>query len=86
MTTLNLNSKKVAKQTVNIIAEFVYNNRQVLSNDLKMFYCDVKGIIEMQLNKKAANRLTMEQILERAYNIEGYVLASGAASFETEFI
>lgn len=86
MTTLNLNSKKVTTSTSKMIAEFIYANRETLSNEMKMFYNNVKGIIDLQLNKKAARRMSMEQILERAYNIESYVLASGAASFETQFV
>ena len=85
MTTLNLQSKKVTASTSKSIAEFIYSNREALSNELKMFYNDVKGLIDLQLNKKAARRMSMEQILERAYNIESYVLASGATSFETQF-
>ena len=86
MTALNLKSKKVTASTSKIISEFIYLNRETLSNDLKMFYNDVKGLIDLQLNKKASKRMTMEQILERAYNIDSYVLAAGAASFETQFI
>ena len=86
MKTLNLTSKKVTESSAKEIGLFVYNNKEKMSNELKMFYQDVKGIIEIQLKKKAKKRMNMQQILERAYNIESYVLASGAASFETQFV
>jgi hypothetical protein len=86
MTTFNIAKMPVSKTTVTKITEFVYENRATIGNDQKMFYADVKGLIAIQLNKKAANRLTMAQIMERAYNIESYILAAGAASVTTEFI
>lgn len=76
----------VSKKTVTQITEFVYNNRASIGNEQKLFYADVKGLITIQLKKKAANRLSMAQIMERAYNIESYILAAGAASVTTEFI
>jgi len=84
--TLNLQDKKVTKSTVKLIAEFKYNNRNELSNELKMFYSDVEGLIDIQLRKCAAQRMSMAEILERAYNIEKYVLAIGAVSFTTIFV
>jgi len=86
MNILNLQNSKVSKGTVKSITEFVYTNRADLSNEMKMFYCDVKCLIERQLTKPSANRMTMPQILERSYNIELYILNAGAASVETEFI
>lgn len=86
MKTLNLSSKKVTASTSKIISEFIYANRETLSNDLKLFYNDVKVFINFQIKKKASTKMSMEQILERAYNIESYVLASGASSYETHFI
>lgn len=82
MKTLNLSNATVTKKTSVNIRNFVYDNRFELSSELKMFYQDVAGLIDMQLNKKF-NRLTIGQILERAYNIDMYVLQSGASSFET---
>lgn len=86
MTLLNLSTATVSKSTVGRIDMFVYKNRNELSNELKMFYKDVAGLISIQLRKSTCRRMTIEQILERAYNIEKYVLASGAASFETIYI
>jgi len=86
MTTLNLQSRKVNQKTANEIAAFVYENRNILSNELKMFYQDVKGFIEIQVRKAETRRMNMQQILDRSYNIDTYVLASGASSFTTEFI
>lgn len=86
MTTLNLQSKIVNQATANQIAAFVYENRNELSNEMKLFYQDVKGFIEMQLNKTAARRMNMAEILERSYNIEQYILKSGAAAVEVKFI
>jgi len=86
MTTLNVAILPVSKKTITQITEFVYNNRAFIGNNQKLFYADVKGLITIQLNKPAANRLTMAQIMERAYNINTYILASGAASVTTEFV
>jgi hypothetical protein len=86
MTTLNLQSKKVNQATANEIAAFVYENRNALSIELKMFYQDVKGFIEMQVKKPVSHRMNMQQILDRSYNIEQYILNSGAAAVTTEFI
>lgn len=86
MTTLNISKMPVSKMTISQITEFVYNNRASLGNEQKLFYLDVKGLITIQLKKPAANRLTMAQIMERAYNIDAYILAAGAASVTTEFI
>lgn len=83
---MKLQSLKVSKATVTAITAFVYENRSSLSNEMKMFYGDAKGLIEIQLRKPASRRLTMTEVLERAYNIEQYVLKSGACGVETEFI
>ena len=80
---MNLQAMKVTKGTYEAIKNFVYNNRESMTFDLKVFYGDVAGLIHMQLQKKAARRMSMQQVLERAYNIEKYVLAAGADSFET---
>lgn len=86
MTTLNIANLPVSKKTVAQITVFVYENRATIGNEQKLFYADVKGLIDIQLKKKAANRLTMAQIIERAYNIDAYILAAGAASVTTEFV
>ena len=86
MKTLKLEGKKVTNGTAIEIAEFVYANKNEMSNELKLFYQDVKGLIDVQLSKKANYRMSMGEILERAFNIEKYVMASGAVSFETKFI
>lgn len=86
MKTLNLQSLKISKSTVTLITEFVYNNRTELSNELKMFYNDAKGLIEIQLRKPKTQRMSMLECLERAYNIDSYILKSGAASVETQFL
>lgn len=86
MTTLNISKMPVSKKTITQITELVYNNRAALGNEQKLFYLDVKGLIAIQLKKPAANRLTMSQIMERAYNIDAYILAAGASSVTTEFV
>lgn len=86
MTTLNISTLPVSKKTITQITEFVYNNRASIGNEQKLFYADVKGLITIQLKKPAANRLTMAQIMERAYNIDAYILAAGAAEVTTEFV
>jgi hypothetical protein len=86
MKTLNIATLPVSKKTITQIAEFVYENRTTIGNEQKLFYADVKGLITIQLNKPASRRLTMAQIMERAFNIDAYILASGAASVTTEFV
>lgn len=86
MNTLNIANLPVSKKTITQITKFVYENRFVLGNEQKLFYADVKGLIAMQLKKTASNRLSMAAIMERAYNIDAYILAAGAASVTTEFI
>jgi hypothetical protein len=86
MTILNLQSKPVNQNTANEIAAYVYNNRHEMSNGLMVFYQDVKGFIEMQLRKPVSRRMNMQQILDRAYNIEQFILNSGAASYKMEVI
>jgi hypothetical protein len=86
MITLNLNNKKVTKGTLNEIKNFVYENRQSMGNEQKVFYSDVQRIMEQELRKPADSRMTMAAITERAYNIESYILAAGADSVTTEVI
>jgi hypothetical protein len=86
MTTFNIANMPVSKKTITQITEYVYNNRASIGNEQKLFYADVKGLIIIQLRKPAANRLSMAQIMERAYNIDAYILAAGAASVTTEFV
>jgi hypothetical protein len=86
MKTLNLNSKPVTLKTHSEIVKFVYDNRFSLGNEQKLFYSNVKSILEKELRKPATKRITMAAITERAYNIESYILAAGAASVTTEFI
>lgn len=86
MKTLNIASLPVNNKTIAQITEFVYENRATIGNEQKLFYLDVKGLIAIQLKKAAAARLSMPQIMERAYNIDAYILAAGAASVTTEFV
>lgn len=86
MKNLNLNTSTISKTTIKNIDLFVYENRYELSNELKMFYKDVAGLIEIQLKKSLSRRMNMNQIMERAYNIDSYVIATGAASFDKLFI
>lgn len=86
MKTLNIAILPVSKKTITQISEFVYENRASIGNEQKLFYADVKGLISIQLKKLTANRLTMAQIMERAYNIDAYILAAGAVSVTTEFV
>ena len=82
----NLNSKKVSKATIKEIQSFVYENRNELSVNMKLFYSDVVAFIDIQLKKCASQRMSMTEILERSYNIETYVLNSGACSYEVEYL
>jgi hypothetical protein len=84
--TMKLANMKVTKGTYKAIIEFNYNNKNVLTKEMLLFYCDVAAMIDLQLTKKAAHRMSMQEILERCYNIEQYVLNAGAASFETIFV
>lgn len=86
MKTLNIKSMPVNKKTIAAITSFVYENRCQLGNEQKLFYADVKGLIEIQLSKPASQRLTMSQLCERAFNIDKYILAAGATSVTTEFV
>lgn len=86
MKTLNVATLPVSKKTITQITEFVYENRATIGDEQKLFYADVKGLIDIQLKKHAAIRLNMAQIMERAYNIDAYILAAGAASVTTEFV
>lgn len=86
MKTLNLNNKPVTLKTHSEIVKFVYENRFAIGNEVKLFYSDVQRIMEQELRKPSSRRLTMAKITERAYNIDAYILAAGAASVTTEFI
>jgi hypothetical protein len=86
MKTLNLNNKKVSKGALTEIKNFVYENRLAIGDEQKLFYSDVQRIMEQELRKPAARRMTMTSITERAHNIEYYILAAGATSVTTEFI
>lgn len=79
---LNLETKKVTKGTAKLIRLYVYENREQLGWALKLFYSDIAGMIDRQLLKPAASRLSMAEIMERVYNIESYILAAGAVSYE----
>lgn len=85
MKTLNLTTASINKKTSDKIRAFVYDNRNQLSSEIKLFYQDVAGLIDIQLSKPVKNRMVIKQILERAYNIDFYVLQTGAASIETQF-
>ncbi len=86
MEILNLESKKVSPSTVKTINSFIYENKNSISIEVKTFYRDVEGFISRELRKKSSLRMSMLEILERAYNIEKYVIESGAASFETHYV
>jgi len=89
MAHLNLESLKVTKSTANLIRSFLWENKNELSNEMKLFYNDVLSMIERNAAKSKldSSKITdMKEILERAYNIEKYVLASGAASYSVEFV
>lgn len=83
---MNLESKKVTKGTAKLIREFVYDNREELTIELKSFYQDVASMIDLQLRKPSSRRLSMDEILERIYNIEKYVLDAGACEFQQIFV
>lgn len=85
---IGLENFKVVKSTAITIRNFVWENRSELSNEMKLFYHDVASIVERNASKKKGDwsKISdMKEILERAYNIEKYVLASGAASYEVQF-
>lgn len=86
MKSLDLQSKKVSKGTEKEITLFVYENRNELGTQQKDFYTVVRGFITREVSKPTGKRMSMAQILERSYNIDAYVLASGAASITTEYI
>ena len=83
---LDLTGKPVTKKTSEEIRVFLYSKRNELKDGLKLFYDDVAGLIEIQLRKPVKQRLNISEVLERAYNIEQYVLNSGACSYSVEFI
>jgi len=86
--TLNLEKFKVVKSTATIIRSFIYENRAALSNEMKLFYGDVASLVERNASKKKCDysKITdIKEILERAYNIEKYVIAAGALSYEVKF-
>ena len=85
---IGLETFKVVKSTTTAIRKFVWENRSELSNEMKLFYQDVASMVEKHAAKPKGtwHKITeMKDILERAYNIEKYVLASGAASYEVQF-
>lgn len=84
--TLDLENKKVTKSTVTLITNFIHENKDVLSLELRSFYSDIRSMIEYQLRKKSNQRLSMPQILERVYNIESYIIEAGAISYEVEYV
>ena len=86
MEALELSSKKVTKQTSKEISLFIYENKELLTNELKMFYQDVKSFIDRECKKPSIQRMEMNKILEMAYNIESYILNSGALSCTTIFV
>lgn len=74
MKTLDLKNKKVTKGTEKLICEYLYKNNNSLSNEVEIFYHGVAGMIAHQLKKPVKRRMTMNQILERVYNIEKYLV------------
>jgi hypothetical protein len=85
---IGLENLKVVKSTTTTIRDFVWENRGELSSKEKLFYQDVASIVERNASKKKSDSSKisdMSEILERAYNIEKYVLAAGAASYEVQF-
>ena len=85
METLELSTKKVTIKTIKEINEFIYANREKLSNEMKLFYNDIRSSIQYQLRKPKTQRLDMNQLLERVYNNEYYILQAGAISYEVVF-
>lgn len=85
MENLELSTKKVTDKTIKEINDFIYNNREDLSNEMKLFYSDVRSSIQYQLRKPKTQRLNMNEILERVYNAEFYILQAGAISYEVVF-
>lgn len=86
---IGLESFKVVKSTATAIRNFIWENRGELSNEMKLFYQDVAALVERNAAKSKSDwsKISdMKEILERAYNIEKYVLASGAASYEVQFV
>ena len=85
METLELSTKKATTKTIKEINEFIYANREKLSNEMKLFYSDVRSSIQYQLIKPKSQRLNMSEILERVYNTEFYILQAGAISYKVVF-
>lgn len=84
----NLNSLKVTKSTSDKIRMFIYENRSQLSKEMIFFYSDVAGMVDYNARKRKSDRskvVNMGEILERVYNIEKYILAAGAISYEVVY-
>lgn len=86
MTYLNIESAKTTKGTAKRINTFLWESRGLISLELASFYRMVHDMINDQLRKPAKHRATVKELCERAYNIDAYILASGAASVEHEII
>ena len=83
---LGLATKKVVASTVALIRGYKRDNFKTLSIELCDFYDLVQGLVELQLNKKAARRMTMAQTLERSYNFEAILAEQGCAGYSVERI
>lgn len=83
---MELNNKSVTKKTYDEITSYVYENKEKLSNEEKLFYSDIKGFIHRELKKKKEHRMTMDKIIKTVQNMKETILNSGAISYDVEFI
>lgn len=80
MAFLNLQSLRPTKGTATKIQNFLFTNKEVLTNNQKDFYSTVQSMVHRELSKPAKYRASMKDLCERAYHIEDYILRSGAVS------
>lgn len=83
---LNLQSKKVTKGTAKEINTFLWESRGEINLEKASWYRTVYNMINTELRKPTKFRASMKELCERAYNLDDYILQSGAVSVEHEFI
>ena len=86
MNTLNLESKKTTKGTLNSVTNFLYENKEVLNNGQKDLYLNISSMISTELNKPSKFRVTMTELLKRAYNIDSLIMESGAVYISNHYV
>lgn len=86
MNTLNLQDKKVVKSTATLVRTYIRENFSIISKDMLFYYDLVAGLIEKQITKPVAQRMSIPEILERSYNFEKLFVEQGGAEFIVETI